>query len=335
MGKIRSNIAAIRDKVGTKIMLMTKANAYGHGLERVALATQDIVEGFGVATVEEGIALRRVGVLKDVLVLICPPREMKTAIEYGLCIGVHCFEQLDELERIAESCADKSQIRVHIKVDTGMHRLGFAPDEIGQAMDRLGQIGVIPEGIYSHMRARVYSQKAEFMRAISTVKTRFPQITAHLAASSNLGLRSYGFDCVRLGIAAYKGAMTVMSEVVEARRVNAGENISYGNFRLKRATNTAIVFGGYADGVKREYPSFVMIRGHKCKTLGRVCMDMFAVDTGDFVARVGEPVTLFCGDIAEDVARMGKTIEYTLMTCWHGRVEVNYVDKGSGEEDCP
>lgn len=317
-------------------MLMVKSDAYGCGAERVARATADLVDGFGVATVEEGVRLREAGISAPVLVLVCPPREIETAITYGLSIGVHCFEQLSALDTlIRQNRISPDEARIHIKADTGMHRLGFSPAEICALPDMLSKMGVHPEGIYSHLRARSYEQKTEFTACVSQLKASFEQITAHLAASPNLLVKSMQFDMVRVGIAAYRGAMTVKSEVIAARRVNAGEHISYGNFKAEHDVNTAIVFGGYGDGVARERPSGAVIRGRMCKPLGRVCMDMFAVDTGEFLADIGEEVTLFSSDIAHDVARQRKTIDYTVMTSWHGRVERRYVDKERGKKDSP
>lgn len=327
---------SIRERVGAKATLMVKADAYGHGAEQTALATQDIVDGFGVATLEEGLALRRAGIKKDILTLICAPREIEPAVRAGLGFGLRNFEQIEQIERLVrDGKTDAGKIRAHIKVDTGMHRLGFAPCDIPAVVDRLAEIGVAPEGIYSHLRARSYAQKAEFEKAREVVISRFPNAMAHLAASGNLHVRAMQFDCVRIGIAAYRGAMTVASEVVEARKVPKGERISYGNFKAASDLNTAIVFGGYGDGVKRELPSSVYIRGRACKVLGRVCMDMFAVDTGDFMADMGEEVILFSQNTARDVCKQRRTIEYCVMTGWHGRVERIYVGERRGEEGGP
>ncbi len=318
-----------------RAILMVKADAYGHGLVEVALAAQDIVDAFGVATLEEGLALKSAGIKKEILALVVAADEMEEAFERGLSVGLHSAAQLDMLERLVKrGRIDPKQANLHIKVDTGMHRLGFAPDRVTEIAARLSEIGVVPKGIYSHLRGRVYSQKTEFMHAIEQVKALFPQIPAHLAASENLDVRTLRFDAVRLGIAAYRGAMTVESEVVESRKIGAGEHVSYGNFAVRDDANTAVVFGGYADGVRRERPSFVEIRGKRCPVLGRVCMDMFVVDTGDFLAEEGEKVTLLSPDIADDVAKERGTIPYTVMTDWRGRLERRYIyDKGAGEKN--
>ncbi len=315
-------------------MLMLKADAYGHGATQVALATEDIVDAFGVATIEEGIKLRRAGIEKEILVLICSPNEMERALLEGLSVGLHCDEQLEKLARLISSDrAYANRANVHIKLDTGMHRLGFLPSETERVTAALEMCGANVRGVYSHLRARDYLQKERFTHAIGYVKARYPHATAHLAASENLRVGTLQFDAVRVGIAAYRGAMTVKSEVVERRRIAAGEHIGYGNFKVREDKNVAIVFGGYADGVKRECPSCVLIRGRKCAPLGRVCMDMFAVDTGDFLADIGEEVTLLSGEMERDVARERKTIEYTVMTGWHGRGERIYLnDKSTGKK---
>lgn len=336
LGAIRQNILNLRLRPNLKKILMVKADAYGHGLVRVALATQDIVDAFGTATTEEGIALREAGITKDILVMICPPHELKAAVSAGLTVGLHNFEQLAELARLISSGEVRAgEIRAHIKVDTGMHRLGFSQSDLPKALDALSSLGITPNGVYSHMRARAYSQKRQFICAISQVKARFGQAEAHLAASANLNVKSLQFDCVRIGVAAYRSAMTVTSEVVEARYVQSGERVGYGNFKLAEGANIAIVYGGYAEGLDREHPSSVLIRGRLCKVVGRVCMDMFAADTGDFLAEVGESVTLYSPALEQLAAKERKTIEYAVMTCWHGRIKRCYIDKTAGEEDSP
>lgn len=326
LGVIRRNIERIVSGMACRTMLMAKADAYGHGLERVALATCRSVDSFGVATVEEGEAIRRLGIKNDVLTLICPPREVERAFAAGLIVGVHSFEQILAAKRAVEGGLSKENARVHIKLDTGMHRLGFSASELPYALNMLQDIGASVEGVYSHLRCRDQKQISAFKEGAAAVKARYPHATAHLAASGNLAVKSLQFDGVRIGVAAYRGAMSVYSEVVAARKVSAGEHISYGNFTLDRDANTAIVFGGYGDGVKREYPSSVTIRGKKCAVLGRVCMDMFAVDTGDFLPSAGERVTLLSPDSAFDVARERRTIDYAVYTGWHGRVRRVYVD---------
>lgn len=316
--------------VGT--MLMVKADAYGHGLVEVAGAVCDIVEGFGVATLEEGERLRAASIDKPILVCAVAPDELKRAIELDLTVGLNNFAQLSRLLSLISEGIDSAAVKLHVKVDTGMHRLGFLPDDVHTVVDVLSENGFNVGGVYSHLRNRNYEQVRAFERACDIVRAVYPKAVRHLAASSNLSVNRLQYDLVRIGLTAYRSAICVRSEVINSRRLMAGERISYGNYKLKKDTNTAIVLGGYADGIAA--PSSVWIRGVRCSVIGRVCMDMFAVDTGDFCANVGEEVTLFDWEHAHEIAAERRTTEYCLLTSFRGRVQRIYInDEGRGKKD--
>ncbi len=314
--------------------MMVKADAYGHGLVPVALATEDLADAFGVATVEEGAALKAAGVTNDVMALICAIDELEYAIEQGIIFVLSDFAQLSKIETMLLSGEVRaSDIRMHIALDSGMHRLGFCEEELDELLDRLKACGVNPEGVYSHLRVRSYRQISAFKRMSEKSAAVFPNIVRHLASSRFIGCKSLSYDMVRVGISAYEGAMTVKSTVVAARRIEKGEYVSYGNYKVKDATNSAVVFGGYADGAYRERPSAVYIRGRRCPVIGRVCMDMTVVDCGDFLPDIGEEVVLSDPERIGLVAKERKSINYTVMTCWHGRVERIYdYDQGGGKK---
>lgn len=314
------------------MMLMVKADAYGHGLTQVACAVQDLVCGFGVATVEEGEALRFAGIDKPILVCACAPRELKRAAEQDITVGLNNFAQLSALLALKAEGEPSNFVRLHLKVDTGMHRLGFAPEDVPYVVGVLADNGFELSGVYSHLRNRNNGQIYAFEHACADVLSVYPAAVRHLAASANLDVKRLRYDLVRVGINAYRCAMRVKSEVICARSLSAGERVSYGNFRLKKDTNVAIVFGGYADGIARERPSSVWIRGVRCRPLGKVCMDMFAVDTGDFVPDVGEEAVLFDWEHADEIAAERKTTQYCLLTSFGGRTERIY-DKGGGAQD--
>ena len=325
--RIRDNLAQIKKQVDTKVLLMVKADAYGHGLLRVAKATCDVGDAFGVATVEEARVLRENGVGKDVLVCIVAPDELEYACRLGAIVSLHCYAQLDKLVELAKNGKiDCSKMRLHLKVDSGMHRLGFCLDELQIVLQKAKALGINVAGIYSHLRDEMESQKSTFDRFVEVAKGYYPDIKAHLASSHSLFNPNLRYDGVRLGINAYNGAMSAYSQVVESRRLQAGERVSYGDFVLQKATNTAVVFGGYADSIARENPSSVRIRGKKCAVIGNVCMDCFVVDTGDLEAKVGERVLLFDSDTASEVASERNTIEYCLMTSQKGRIQRVYLD---------
>ena len=325
--RIEKNVLATRRLVGVPVMLMVKADAYGHGLVKVAKRAENVVDAFGVETLEEGVKLRSAGIKSEILVLALCENEIYRAYRQDLTIGLHNREQFAKIVSLIDSNRiNPAKLKTHIKVDSGMHRLGFCLDELQTVLQKAKALGINVAGIYSHLRDETESQKSTFDRFVEVAKGYYPDIKAHLASSHSLFNPNLRYDGVRLGINAYNGAMSAYSQVVESRRLQAGERVSYGDFVLQKATNTAVVFGGYADSIARENPSSVRIRGKKCAVIGNVCMDCFVVDTGDLEAKVGERVLLFDSDTASEVASERNTIEYCLMTSQKGRIQRVYLD---------
>ena len=325
--RIEKNVLATRRLVGVPVMLMVKADAYGHGLVKVAKRAENVVDAFGVETLEEGVELRSAGIKSEILVLALCENEIFRAYKLDLPIGLHNREQFAKIVSLIDSNRiNLANLKTHVKVDSGMHRLGFCLDELQIVLQKAKALGINVAGIYSHLRDETESQKSTFDRFVEVAKGYYPDIKAHLASSHSLFNPNLRYDGVRLGINAYNGAMSAYSQVVESRRLQAGERVSYGDFVLQKATNTAVVFGGYADSIARENPSSVRIRGKKCAVIGNVCMDCFVVDTGDLEAKVGERVLLFDSDTASEVASERNTIEYCLMTSQKGRIQRVYLD---------
>ena len=325
--RIEKNVLATRRLVGVPIMLMVKADAYGHGLVKVAKRAENVVDAFGVETLEEGVKLRSAGIKSEILVLALCENEIYRAYRQDLTIGLHNREQFAKIVSLIDSNRiNPAKLKTHIKVDSCMHRLGFCLDELQIVLQKAKALGINVAGIYSHLRDETESQKSTFDRFVEVAKGYYPDIKAHLASSHSLFNPNLRYDGVRLGINAYNGAMSAYSQVVESRRLQAGERVSYGDFVLQKATNTAVVFGGYADSIARENPSSVRIRGKKCAVIGNVCMDCFVVDTGDLEAKVGERVLLFDSDTVSEVASERNTIEYCLMTSQKGRIQRVYLD---------
>lgn len=325
--RIEKNVLATRRLVGVPVMLMVKADAYGHGLVKVAKRAENVVDAFGVETLEEGAKLRSAGIKSEILVLALCENEIFRAYKRDLTIGLHNREQFAKIVSLIDSNRiNPAKLKTHIKVDSGMHRLGFCLDELQIVLQKAKELGINVAGIYSHLRDETESQKSTFDRFVEVAKGYYPDIKAHLASSHSLFNPNLRYNGVRLGINAYNGAMSAYSQVVESRRLQACERVSYGDFVLQKATNTAVVFGGYADSIARENPSSVRIRGKKCAVIGNVCMDCFVVDTGDLEAKVGERVLLFDSDTASEVASERNTIEYCLMTSQKGRIQRVYLD---------
>lgn len=308
-------------------MLMVKADAYGHGLVKVAKQVENVVDAFGVETLEEGLKLRNAGIKNEILVLALCENEILRAYRQDLTIGLHNRAQFAQIVSLLDSNRiNPAKLKTHVKVDSGMHRLGFCIDELKILLQKAKSLGINVSGIYSHLRDETESQKGVFDALVEIAKGYYPDIKAHLASSHSLFNPNLRYDGVRLGINAYKGAMIAYSQVIESRHLQSGERVSYGDFALPNATNTAVVFGGYADSIARENPSSVWICGKKCAVIGNVCMDCFVVDTGDLAAKVGEKVLLFDGNTASEVASERNTVEYCLMTSQKGRIRRAYLN---------
>ncbi len=296
---------------------MVKANAYGHGIADVAKATQNVVDAFGVATVEEAKKLRDVGITRDILVLTVLPDEIIETYALEAILSLHCESQLSALLYLARiGFIEPCQMRLHLKVDSGMHRFGFEKDKLDEVCFLLKEYGFAVEGVFSHLRDGTSAQKALFDECADIVKKFYPQVISHLASSHSMHDEDLRYDMVRAGICAYSGAMSVFSQVVETRRLKAGDIVGYGGEPLKKDTNVAYIFGGYADGICRENPSGVRINGRYCKAVGIACMDVFAVDTGEYEAQIGEEAVLLDGETALQAANERKTVEYCVYTAF-------------------
>ena len=326
LDKIKSNLVDIRQKLDdkTQILLMLKADAYGHGLERVAEATCDIVDGYGVFSLEEGLKVRKISPKTPVFVNMLDENEIETAVQNSLSIGLSNNLQLAKIESLIEGGKVKADdVKIHLKVDSGMHRLGFDVGDIRGVCNRLKKIGCGFDGVYSHFGDHPDGQISRFDAACKIVKAHYPNAMRHIASTHTLNDVSKHYDCVRVGLAAYLGAMRVESEVVAARRVSAAEYIGYGDFKFDEPKNVAVVFGGYADGIDRERTSTVWCGGKEMKVIG-VCMDSLIVDTGEELLNVHEKVLLLDPKRIDKTAKIMNTIPYTLMTAWRGRINKIY-----------
>ena len=314
-------------------MLMLKADAYGLGLEEVAKATEDLVDGFGVVTLEEAVKLRKICRRTPILANYVSPNEIQTAVENGIDIGLSNDQQLEKILSLASRHCDnsktdckelRSKIKCSIAVDSGMHRLGFDLQDVDKVCKALKGAGVEPASIYSHFGDHYECQKERFDTACRVTRWYLPNIKRHIASSHQLKDASVYYDCVRVGLSAYIGAVTVKSRVIATRQVEGGEYVGYGDYKTESRANIAVVFGGYADGIDREKFVYVYARGKRYNVIG-VCMDTFIIDTQGDLLTLGEEVTLVDENTIVEQAKTMQTIPYTLLTCWMGRTDKIYV----------
>lgn len=340
---LRHNLGRVRELApGARVMAVVKANAYGHGLE-VAVRALEHADGVAVARPEEGLALRAAGCSGRILLLegVFDAAQLAAAIGARLDIMVNGPEQLLMLEQRAGG----EPFRAWLKLDTGMNRLGFRPEEFGAARERLRRVpGAEPDPVLA-----THLASAE---ATADAKTR-EQLAAFEAATAGMaGLRSiansagvlawpaargdwvrpglmlYGLSPFAEGSGADFGLRSVMgfeTRVIAVRKVMAGETVGYGGtWRAARDSRVAVVAAGYGDGYPRgaRAGTPVLVNGSLAPLAGRVSMDMLTVDVTDLpTVSVGDPVELWGGRLpVEEIARSSDTIPYQLTCAVSSRV---------------
>ena len=336
---IAGNLAAVNRLVHpARVMAVVKADAYGHGAVAVARTVETAgAAALGVATVEEGLLLRDAGVRLPILVLGPAPGEEDAALaaDLGLTV-VHEAGMRDIIE--AARRRDVAP-HVHVKVDTGMSRLGTDPQAVPALLDRAGHDHLRIEGIFTHLAAAdsdpafTREQVERFRPAADLVRARYPRVLRHAAATAGiLSLPEARFDMVRLGLGLYglspspdlpgaallRPAMSVWARVVQVRPVPGGATVSYGRtYRAAAATRIATVAIGYGDG----YPRLLGNRGRMrlddrdCPVAGRVTMDYTMLDVGgDAPAAAGDIAQVFGPELpVEEVAAPAGTISYEIV----------------------
>lgn len=348
LGAIRANVAALRSLVGdAAVMVVVKADAYGHGAVPVAKAAVEAgASWLGVADLDEALALRAAGVTAPLLAWLHPPgQDFRAATEAGVDVGVSSAEQLD--------AAAAAGATIHLKVDTGLGRSGAveaewpALFESAAAHEASGRIRV--RGLWSHLANASDDddrmQDSRFEAAVDAARSAGldPELL-HLGATTG-AVRSPETrrSLVRLGISAYgfspdpalalRPAMELAATVVSVKRVPAGHGVSYGfDYRTSAETTLALIPLGYADGVPRHASGSgpVRIGDATYRIAGRVAMDQFVVDVGDAPVRVGDRAVLF-GDpatgapSATDWADAAGTIDYEIVTRIGPRVPRRYL----------
>lgn len=359
MRNMKANIAP-----GTKITAVIKTDGYGHGAPQLArvLEPLDYVWGYAVATPEEAHILRMCGAKKPILILgYAFPYSHGLLAREEIRPTVFREDSLEELNAAVSLSGDPNKrLKVHVKVDTGMGRIGVSPDETGLAFVEklLSYPNLELEGVFTHMaRADELDKKSareqirRFREFTDEIENRFGiQIPVkHCSNSAGiLELPEANFDMVRAGIALYgilpsdevrkdivplKPVLSLYSRVIYIKNVHEGQSISYGGtFTASREMRVATIPVGYGDGYPRSLSNkgYVKIRGKKAPILGRVCMDQFMVDvtdlpeaeTGDRVCLIGEGIT------AEELGDLSGRFSYELVCDLGKRIPRVYYEGG-------
>jgi alanine racemase len=343
-GALRHNLQRVRAAApGARVMSVIKANAYGHGLVPAAKALS-ATDGYAVARFEEGLALRAAGLTQRVLLLegVFGADQLDAAVQHEFDLMVHSAEQLQLLEQRGR----QGELRVWLKVDTGMNRLGFRVEDFADAHARLARIagpGNAPVLVTHLANAddRRDPMTTRQLRDFADVTRGLPGERSLANSAGLLGWPASRGDWVRPGLVLYgatpfpsghaedfglRPVMTLQSEVIAVKTVHAGETVGYGAaWRAERETRIAVAAAGYGDGYPRSTVSGapVAINGHRAPLVGRVSMDMVAIDITDVPAIApGDPVVLWGEGVpVEEVARCAGTIPYELLCGVSQRVQ--------------
>lgn len=332
---IWENMVHMKENIAekTKILAVIKTDGYGHGGVPIAkmLEQLDFMFGYAAATYEEAHVLREAGVKKPILILgYTFPYCYEELIREEIRPAVYRRDTVEELVAAAANVGQKA--KVHIKVDTGMGRIGITPDEEGLEFVRflMGHPELEVEGIFTHFaksdeedKTSANHQLALFQNFIDRIQTELG-LTIPVKHCSNsaaiLEMPQANMDMVRAGITTYglypskevskdivplRAAMSLYSHIVYCKTIHAGQSVSYGGlFTAQKDTRVATIPVGYGDGYPRSLSGkgYVLIRGKKAPILGRVCMDQFMVDISEIPGVMeGDKVTLLGVDGTERI----------------------------------
>lgn len=339
------NIEQIKKKLSpdTTIMPIIKANAYGTYLN----TRLDVINEFeiiGLATVDEGVELRKLGYKKDIFILNQPYKdEIRKTIQNDLIIGVSSNNFIEELGKYDE------KVRIHIEIGTGMGRTGIHPKRIEEYLEKIKQYSnIVIDGIYTHLSAAdidlEYTKKQlnSFDYAVNIAKKELDTIR-YIHAQASTGILNFNekeYNLVRPGIIIYgyypddsfkekinlKPVAKLKSKITLLKDVKEGTSISYGrSFVTTRESKIATIPIGYADGIRRilSNKGHVVIRGQKVPIVGKICMDSFMVDVTDLSeVQNGDDVWIWDNEIItlDEIAYSIDTIDYEIISTISNRV---------------
>ncbi len=344
LSALRRNFSVARKSAqGTRLWAVIKANAYGHGLMRVAEALDDLADGYALLELDDAVALREAGFRQPILLLegFFEADELPLFAEYGLSPVVH---SLDQAEMLASTVLP-ARLPIYLKLNTGMNRLGLSSEEFHPVLTALetapsvATITLMTHFADADLERGIAWQMARFEEATqgcahevslanSAALLRFPEVRRGWARP---GIMLYGASpfpqeesAEALGL---RPVMTLSSQLVAVQELKAGERVGYGGtFTAERSMRIGIVACGYADGYPRHAPSGtpILVEGRRTRTVGRVSMDMIMVDLDGIPdAGIGSPVVLWGEGLpVDDVATAAGTVSYELLCALTQRVPV-------------
>jgi len=331
----------------SRSIAVIKANAYGHGMVEVANRLQDLAPVFAVALMEEALQLRGAGISKPILVLqgISDATEIRNALDNNCWLLLHQQQQIDKLL----SASLPAPVNVWLKVDTGMHRLGFSPEKLERLCTDLHASPNVQQNpvLCTHLACADDTENPETHKQVSLIRTCSSQHKLPMSIANSAGIlfwpQSHA-EWNRPGYMLYglcpsgafgsethglRPAMTMSSEIIAIRNVKQGEGVGYGHdWVAGRNSTIGTIPIGYGDGYPRHAPSGtpVLVNGRRVALTGRVSMDAISVDLTDLeTVAVGDPVELWGQNLSvNEVATFAGTIGYEILAGLTGRVPTFY-----------
>lgn len=341
---LKENIETIYKRFKRPLMAVIKADAYGHGYKEVASYIKDLdyIEMFAVATLQEAIELRELGITKGILILGAVPttkEEIELAINYDISLTMISLEYMYHLQTLISN----KPLKIHIKLDTGMQRIGLtSKKELEDMLQTIDRKKFVLEGIFTHYatadgeEAAFIKQQQLFYELVDQHKFKYihccnsAAMAYHQDNKSNLGrigIVMYGIDPAGNESDCYKQVMSLFTRVSMVKKIKAGSRVGYGlTYTAKQDEYLATLPIGYADGIIRKNQGRkVYINGKYFEIVGRVCMDQMMVRVDESV-KVGDEVEIFGNHIS--LASMAKdldTIPYEIICLISKRVERIYI----------
>ena len=356
LSAIRKNIETMRGYIpeGKKLLAVIKANAYGHGAVEVARAVDDMTEYFGVAFIDEAVELRKAGMDKPILILGHTDESLfETLVDYDITQTIYSYQQAKVLSDVAVS--KRKTAKVHIKLDTGMNRIGFPCER--ESVEPIVRIGHLPgldvEGVYTHYfladakdKSAAHKQLGKYTDMLHLLEEEGMTFALrHISNSAGImEMPNDIYDMVRSGIATYGlypseemnkeacvlyPAMQLVSHITHVKMVPKGETVGYGGtYTLPEDKMIATVEVGYADGYPRALSNKgrMLVHGEFAPIVGRVCMDQTMIDVSHIPdVKVGDEVVLvgIQGDnriSVEELSGMSESFNYEFVCDVNRRV---------------